>query len=56
MALTWQTHLLALACGEYPVHLGGGVLVTMGLKSRTNSAKGLHETLELGFLFRTRAI
>lgn len=26
MALTWQTHLLALACGEYPVHLGHGCL------------------------------
>lgn len=26
MALTWQTHLLALACGEYPVHLKEGCL------------------------------
>lgn len=56
MALTWQTHLLALACGEYSAHLGGGVLVTMRSKSRTNSTKGLHETLELEFLFGTRAI
>ena len=49
MALTWQTHLLALACGEYLVHLGGGLLVTWGSKSRANSRKGLHEKLGLGF-------
>uniref|UniRef100_A0A8C3YKJ9 Urea transporter n=1 Tax=Catagonus wagneri TaxID=51154 RepID=A0A8C3YKJ9_9CETA len=33
LALTWQTHLLALACGEYPVHLGEQSLV--GLPSCT---------------------
>ena len=49
MALTWQTHFLALACGEYLVHLGGGLLVTWGSKSRANSRKGLHEKLGLGF-------
>uniref|UniRef100_A0A8C3WNN2 Urea transporter 1 n=1 Tax=Catagonus wagneri TaxID=51154 RepID=A0A8C3WNN2_9CETA len=35
LALTWQTHLLALACGEYPVHLGEQSLVTVGLPSCT---------------------
>lgn len=55
MALTWQTHLLALTCGEYPAYLEGGLLVTVGSKSRTHSKKGLHEKLGLGSERGTRA-
>lgn len=49
MALTWQTHLLALACGEYPVHLGEQLLMTMGSKLRINNKKGLCGKLEQEF-------
>uniref|UniRef100_A0A8C3WSV0 Urea transporter n=1 Tax=Catagonus wagneri TaxID=51154 RepID=A0A8C3WSV0_9CETA len=35
LALTWQTHLLALACGEYPVACGLFLLLQVGLPSCT---------------------